>query len=133
MSLTNKEIVEHFFTEIYNKKNYAAAHTLFTPNYRDNGPDQARSPEDAIEIFKGAHRAFPDLHVAVLDLFAEGDKVAFRGRFRGTHRSEFAGVAATNRPVDFEALEVFRLEAGKIAESWGYWPDALIVRQLQRL
>ena len=104
---------------------------LFVPNYRDNGPDKARNPEDATEIFKGAHSAFPDLHVTVTDLFAEGDKVAFRGRFRGTHQGEFAGVAATNRPVDFEALEVFRLEAGKIAESWGYWPNLLILEQLR--
>jgi hypothetical protein len=31
----------------------------------------------------------------------------------------------------FEALENFRLEDGKIVESWGYWPDKEIERILR--
>lgn len=46
MSLTNKEVVERFFTEIYNEKNYAAAHTLFTPNYAAPGEEVERILSD---------------------------------------------------------------------------------------
>ena len=113
------------------EKRYDAAHTYFAPDYRDHGPDGARSPEDATEVFRRTRAAFPDIQVTVDDLVEEGDCVAFRGRFRGTHLGEFAGLAATGAAVDFEALELFRLAGSKIVESWGYWPDALILAQLR--
>lgn len=130
---TNKEVVEGFFLDIYNHRKYEMAHEYFTPDYRDNGPDGAKSPQDAVEVFLKTHEAFPDIEVTIDDLIEEDDRVAFRGRFRGTHLGEFAGLTPSEAKVDFEALEMFRLENGRIAESWGYWPNSLILEQLNRL
>ncbi len=40
------------------------------------------------------------------------------------------GVPATGKRIIFEALENFRIEKGKIVESWGYWPDKDIEQKL---
>lgn len=131
MKTTNKEIVSGFFA-IYNSKDYQAIHNYIAPDYYDHGLPQVRSPWDAIEILKIVHRAFPDLQVTIDDLIEENDKVVFRGHFTATHLGEFAGMPPSGVKIEFEALEIFKLENQKITESWGYWPMALITSQIKK-
>jgi C-1 hydroxylase len=70
------------------------------------------------------HRAFPDTMNEVGDFLAEGDLVAARRVTRGTHRGEFLGLPASGRRVEVTTSGVFRVEAGKVAESWDHF-DAL--------
>ena len=102
-------------------------------DYKDRGLPQVRGVEDAIEILKTTHKAFPDIKVIIDDLIEEDNKVVFRGHFKGTHLGEFAGMAPTGVKVEFEALEIFRIENQKIVESWGYWPMAIITSQIKGL
>ena len=129
--LTNKVVVKRFFLEIYNNHNYEAAYRYFTSDYRDNGPDRAVGCKAAIEVFKKTHNSFPNLNVTIGDLIEENGKVTFRGHFTATHLGEFEGIAPSGKKVSFEAIEIFRLVNGKIAESWGYWPMITILAQLQ--
>ncbi|MFD4247827.1 ester cyclase [Streptomyces sp. NPDC058525] len=71
---------------------------------------------------------FPDLQIKVEDMFGADDRVAVRVRFSGTHRGEFQGIAATDRPVHFRSIEVYRVEGGKIAEEW-VAPDMISLMQ----
>ncbi|MDY4139463.1 MAG: ester cyclase [Eubacteriales bacterium] len=71
------------------------------------------------------------LTVQVLDLFSEGDRVAARIQFDGVHTGECMGIPATGKRLRFEALEHFRVKDGRIAESWGYWPDKEIEEKLR--
>ena len=52
------------------------------------------------------------------DLIAEGDKVAVRQTWRGTHTGNFQGIPPTGKPVTFTSLEVYRVTGGKLAEEW---------------
>ncbi|MDJ0661551.1 MAG: ester cyclase [Crocosphaera sp.] len=127
---SNKEVVRQFF-EIYNTQNYEIAYECMALNYFDHGSDSARSVEDAIKILKGTHKAFPDIKVTINDLIEENDKVVFRGHFTATHLGEFVGLGPTGVKVEFEALEIFKIENHKITESWGYWPMQSIISQIQ--
>jgi len=61
---------------------------------------------------------FPDLHARIDDLVAEGDRVAARLTFRGTHQGEFLGVPATGRTVEYVSHEFYRFADGLVAEEW---------------
>ncbi|GII94220.1 ester cyclase [Sinosporangium siamense] len=63
--------------------------------------------------------AFPDIHVAVEDLIAEGDKVVSRNTVTGTHQGEYRGLAPTGKSVVYQEIFVFRFSDGRIAEVWG--------------
>ena len=63
-------------------------------------------------------RAFPDYSGTNVDQIAEGDKVASRFVFLGTHLGEFEGVAPTGKRVDFVGASIDRVAEGKIVESW---------------
>jgi steroid delta-isomerase-like uncharacterized protein len=63
--------------------------------------------------------AFPDVHVTVEDTLSQGDRVAGRVTWRGTHEGPLAGVPASGKPVQFTAIHIVRFENGKAAEWWG--------------
>jgi predicted ester cyclase len=54
----------------------------------------------------------------VEDIAAEGDTVAARVAFRGTHRGEFWGIPPTGKEVAFSSMEVNRVVDGKVEEHW---------------
>lgn len=56
--------------------------------------------------------------------------VASRVLYDGIHSGTCMGVPAAGKRIIFEALENFRIEKGKIVESWGYWPDKDIEQKL---
>lgn len=75
--------------------------------------------------------AFPDMQVTVADAVAEGDRVAVRAVWRGTHQVPFLGLAATGGIVTFEGMVFWRLENGRLAERWAVINWAAVLRQLQ--
>jgi steroid delta-isomerase-like uncharacterized protein len=62
--------------------------------------------------------AFPDLRLTIQDIAAEGDTVAARVAFRGTHRDEFQGIPPTDKEVAFSSMEFNRVVDGKVEEHW---------------
>lgn len=75
-------------------------------------------------------RAFPDVHVEVEDVIAEGDKVVARNTVTGTHRGEYRGMPPTHRSVTYGEIFIFRFEGGRIAEIWGVVDVFSQMRQL---
>jgi predicted ester cyclase len=63
-------------------------------------------------------RAFPDYAGTNVDQIAEGDKVANRFVFLGTHLGEFMGVAPTGKRVEFIGNSIDRVVESRIVESW---------------
>jgi predicted ester cyclase len=75
---------------------------------------------------EGAHRrvaafrtAFPDLHVTIETEVAEGDWVAMRLNFQGTHLGPFMGVPPTGKKVAFATITMNRYVGGTLVENWG--------------
>jgi steroid delta-isomerase-like uncharacterized protein len=62
--------------------------------------------------------AFPDLRLAVEDIFSSEEMVAARVSFRGTHRGEFQGIPPTGKEVAFSSMEFNRVMDGKVEEHW---------------
>ena len=75
-------------------------------------------------------RAFPDYAGTNVDQIAEGDKVANRFVFLGTHLGEFMGVAPTGKRVEFIGNSIDRVVEGRIVESWVEVDLLGVLRQL---
>jgi predicted ester cyclase len=63
-------------------------------------------------------QAFPDIHENTEDVIAEGDRVAVRGYFTGTHNGEFMNIPATGKQINVAYMATYRLENGKVVENW---------------
>ena len=121
--MNNKNIVFTFFDEGYNKHNYGVIKDIVSESYVDHSPANARSNSEAIEMLKIVERKYLNLKVTIIDLIEENNLVATRVRYEA--KCEINGERSENKIIDieFEALENFRIEEGKIVESWGDWPD----------
>ena len=128
--MTPKELVARFFEAGYTEKDYDFVLRCMTDDYFDHSPAAARSNAEAVGILQLVAQQFSDFTAEMLDIFAENGMVATRVHFTGVHTGECMGIAPTGARIEFEALENFRVEGGKIVESWGYWPDKDIERQL---
>ena len=62
--------------------------------------------------------AYPDSRFSIDDVIAEGNKVAIRHSLRGTHQAAFQGIPPTGKPVKVSAIATFRVQNGKVAETW---------------
>lgn len=131
--MTNKQVVREFFIKGYNENDYDAVEKLLLEEYYDHSPASARSSLDAINILKIVQNIFPDMKVEIIDLIEENNKVVGRFKFSVTHSNEYMGVNPTNKRIEWEAIEIFRIENEKIVESWGYWPEAQIKETLIKL
>ncbi|WP_217711648.1 ester cyclase [Actinomadura sp. NAK00032] len=95
---------------------------VFEPDVRMGTPLPIKETgADAVKaVYSALHRAFPDLHIAVQDVIAEGDKIVSRQAVTGTHTGEaYMGVPATGASVAYNEIFVLRFEAGRVAETWG--------------
>jgi hypothetical protein len=62
--------------------------------------------------------ALPDLHAGQRDMFAQGDEVVVRLVVTGTQTGPILNIPASGKPVRWDAIDVYRLVDGKIAEEW---------------
>ena len=74
--------------------------------------------------------AFVDTRYSIKDLIAESDRVVLRVETRATHHGEFQGIAATGRRVELTGIVIYRIRAGKIAETWAEMDFSRLIRQL---
>ena len=63
--------------------------------------------------------AFPDHHVDVQEVVAEGERVAVLGQSSGTQLGSFAGVPPSTRRFDVRVFQLVRVRSGQIVEHWG--------------
>ncbi|HEY9407106.1 MAG TPA: ester cyclase [Nitrososphaera sp.] len=66
----------------------------------------------------GVTNAFPDLHHEIVDMVAEGDKVAVRLNLTGTHKGEFQGIPPTGKKLSLDEMGFITIIDGKITEGW---------------
>jgi steroid delta-isomerase-like uncharacterized protein len=118
-------MVRRFFEEFCNQRRADAADELIAPDYVSHGPQAppAEGP-DGVRERVGLYQDAVDGHWSVEEIISAGDRVIARWTGTGTHRGELMGVAPTDRPIAVEAISIFRIEDGKIAEEWTVW-DAL--------
>src|SRR5260370_22038287 len=90
----NKAFVRRFIEEGWNQGNVAVFDELFAPNFIFHEPafPQVRTREDGKRWLIQSRSAFPDLHLTVDDMIAEGDQVAGRGPLRVTPTTDLLTV-----------------------------------------
>jgi predicted ester cyclase len=117
----NKAVVRREQEELWNHTgDLDAAEELFAAG-------EAEAAEQGAADFR---RGFPDVISTIEDLIAEGDKVVARWRSRATHQGNYMGTAPTGREVEFTGISFYRIEGGKIAQSWNIEDQFGLMRQI---
>ena len=116
-----KAVARSYFEELTNKQDVDFADELFTEDVAFYDPaivpdGEAHGIPEVKQFFAVFFKVFPDVHFDIEDFFAEGDNVAIRFLWRGTHRTEFLGVELKDRHVAVPGIDIFHVRDGRIAE-----------------
>jgi steroid delta-isomerase-like uncharacterized protein len=132
MSTEENKALVYRYVEALNKHNLAAMEEVYARDFVVHGPaafgdmDRARVKQMYTAFFP----AFPDAHVAVEDVIAEGDKVVYRVTIRGTHQGVFMSIPPTGKQVSWTAIEIERIEDDRFVEGWTNSDDLGLMQQL---
>ena len=128
MSEKNKQVVRRYFAEL--DRLGASPVDLCAPGFTfETAGFPAVHLEGAKEFTAMFYAAFPDATHPVDGLVAEGDEVAFRCRYEGTHTgADYMGVPASGRHYSATGAGMVRVADGKVAEFW-VSPDRMSIME----
>ena len=128
----NKTIIRTYVETIWNRQQIDRADELVAPDFLDHAalPGQTPGLAGAKQKWAMYQTGIPDLHVTIDDLVAEGDKVAARRSYEGTHRGELLGIPASGKRVQIGGISIFRVAEGKITEHWEQIDGLALMQQL---
>lgn len=121
LSVAAKAIVRRNTEEVQGKGNFEVFEELFADNFIDHTPQQGTTPDKAgvRKLYTYLRVAFPDFHAEIHWQLADDDRVTTYKTYYGTHKGPFLGIAPTHRKIHFEAVDVMRVQNGKITDHWG--------------
>lgn len=129
----NKALSRRWFEDMLNQGKMEAADEIFADNYFDHDPNNpfAAGGREGMKTFAAMYRSvFPDLHMKVEDVLAEGDKSLVRWTATGTQQGELMGIPPTGKSVSITGMDIFRISDGKIVESWTNYDLLGMLQQL---
>src|SRR4051794_18240136 len=115
----NKAIVRHYIDEAVNKGNLGVIDEVMDPNYVNPALLGGTEPGGAERYKRGVSQTrtqFPDLHVQLESIIAEGDLVAYHSIWSGTYLGTFRGIPPTGKRVQWQATCYRRVRG--MASSW---------------
>jgi steroid delta-isomerase-like uncharacterized protein len=126
----NKASVRRFIEEAFNKGNLAVVDETIAPNYVYHSFQDVKGTEGMKQFITMMRTTFPDLHITIDDIVAEGDMVAYRFTLRGTFKSKMMGMAPTGKRAAFPEAHFVRLTGGKAVEETPYANLLILYQQL---
>jgi predicted SnoaL-like aldol condensation-catalyzing enzyme len=114
----NTAVVLAFLDTVFNKHEVAQAFRLYVGgHYKQHNPNVADGIDGAVQaLTKYTHEIYPELHQEVKRTVAQGDLVAVHSRYVPTN-------ADRDRGSGQAAVDIFRVEHGKIVEHWDVLQD----------
>lgn len=92
---------------------------------------ELRVPEDLRAYFDGVFASFPDFRYEVMEMFADGERVAVWWRAAGTFTGRpYTGIRANGTHVQIEGIDLARVENGLLVRLDSYWDDTAVARQI---
>ena len=127
----NKELVREIFEQGMNEQRADVFDRLLAEEYVNHDmPAPAPGPQGFRQVMQMFWSAFPDARVEIEEIVAEGDLVATRGVFTGTHEAEFMGTPASGAAIRVPYMDFWRIEDGRARENWVRLDMATLMQQI---
>ncbi|HNP73876.1 MAG TPA: ester cyclase [Kouleothrix sp.] len=133
MSIADLKARTQLIFDMFNTHDAAAAAAYFADNaeLRDVAVSRPAVGRSQIAGLYARHfAAFPDSHVRVERIVAEGSTVAVEWSLSGTHMGPFMGIPATGKPINFNGISLIRYHNGAAVADTRVWDVAGLLRQI---
>ncbi|MFC5972007.1 ester cyclase [Halomarina salina] len=129
----NVETQRRLVAEVWNDRNPDAAHEFFAEGcvaYDPTAPEAIRGPEGYAAYVRDTLRAFPNFHVDLHAVVADGNRVMTHYTVSGKNDGPFGPLPPTGRFVEMEGMSTVRYVDGRIIELREFVDTAALRRQL---
>jgi predicted SnoaL-like aldol condensation-catalyzing enzyme len=115
----NKTLMKRFFGEVVNNRKFEVIDEIINADYINHGfPVPAGGPEAMKQISGMLVASFPDMKITLEQSIEEGDTIANRGYWTGTHKGDFMNVSASGKSVNVSFVDMWKVKDGKFSENW---------------
>jgi steroid delta-isomerase-like uncharacterized protein len=127
-------LVRRLYDDVWSGAQVGAGEGLLAPTFVGHMPGHARlEAAQYLHEVAAFRRGFPDLQLAVIDQFADGDRIVTEFTATGRHGGKILGVPATGKPIRFGGLALTHVGDGRIAEHWDEWDRRVWLEQIGAL
>jgi predicted SnoaL-like aldol condensation-catalyzing enzyme len=114
----NKKVIGEFAEALFVKKDLSAVERYVRSDYIQHNPLVNQGAEGFREFFSAWFGSVPDWNYTLKKIVAEGSEVWVYGTYAGTLERDWLGIAASGQGYGFDAVDLFRLQDGKLVEHW---------------
>lgn len=127
-----KSLIAYFDDQIFNQNNLKLADELVDDGFVSHTPLPGQPPDKAgvLATAKSFREAFPDWHLDNQFIMGEGDTVAHRILWSGTHVNEYLGFKPTGKKIEVASYDFNRFKDGKMIERWSVFDTQSFLQQL---
>jgi steroid delta-isomerase-like uncharacterized protein len=127
-----KRVYRRFLDEAFNRGDLDALDDILDPAYVDHNAPPGTPPgiEPIKGMIAGFRSAFPDVNMRIEDQIAEGDRVATRYTFTGTHMGNLMGIPPSGKSVSMTGITIARIADGKMVEGWVVYELLSLMQQI---
>ena len=128
--ISNKELVGRVGDAVFNRHDLSVLDRHVREDYIQHNPLVPQGRDGFRRFFADAFRAVPDWRHETKMTAAEGNLVWVYGTYRGTQTGDWLGIPATGKGFAMDAVDVFRIEGGQLAEHWDVMDIHALFKQL---
>ena len=114
----NKKLVKTLCKTVFQKHNFSKLDEIMRDDYIQHNEDTPQGKDGFKQFFEQIFKAMPDFSYTMKKIIAEGDTVMMYSTTTATHLGEWLGNPPTGNTLNFDVVDIFRIENGKIAEHW---------------
>ena len=127
----NKAIVLSFLQDVWAAGNLTIVDELVADDHVHHLTRRdLHGPEGVKQLVLWFRSFLPDLQISIRDLIAEGDRVVAYFIFSGTDTGGYLDNPPSGNPVEYSAIDIFRVRSGRIVERWGIVDTISMMHQI---
>lgn len=115
----NKATMRRFIEEVWNQGKLEVADEIFHPEASSPSARQLPRGGEGVKLIAQMFRtAFPDYHMRIDFMVAEGNWICAHFTQSGTQHGELMGLPASGKYAEWTEMGILRFEGGVVVESW---------------
>ena len=128
---SNLKLLSEFSEQVFVNKNLNRLESFMLSDYIQHNPFVEQGIKGFREFFANWFSTIPDFKYSLKNIIADEDYVWVYGTYSGTHTGDWLGINATGKPYHFDAVDIFRVSDGKLAEHWDVLDMYTLFKQLE--
>jgi len=130
-SLQNRELVEKLINRVFIRHDFSGLDEIMRDDYIQHNSDVPQGKAGFKQFFVNTFKAMPDFKYTIKKIVAEGDTAMAYCTSSGTHTGGvWLETPPTGKKLEFAVVDIFRIQAGKIAEHWDVADSYTLFTQL---